>query len=179
MKRFSFRLLAVATFLLIFPFFLRRRPRVESRVTILAPPDAIFPFLHDLRNWPRWTAWSRREEMHYTYGEITSGVGAEQHWSSRKMDGVMRIVRSEPDTRIDYQLEMSPGAYQLFGRLELHPDGACTRLVWKCAWDRAENPYRRYFDLLLRWMIRRDFAEGLANLKSVVESAAATQPAIA
>lgn len=114
--------------------------------------------------------------MHYTYGEITSGVGAEQRWSNRKMDGVMRIVRSEPDLRIDYELEMDHGAYQLFGRIELHPDGACTRLVWKCAWERAENPYRRYFDLLLRWMIRRDFAEGLANLKSVAESPAPLQP---
>ncbi len=176
MKRLPFRFFALVTFLLVFPFFLRRRPRVERRITILAPPSAIFPFLNDLRNWPLWTVWSRREEMHYTYGDITSGEGAEQHWSGCKMDGVMRIVRSEPDARIDYELEMDRGADHLFGRLELQPDGACTRVVWKCTWDRAENPYRCYFDLLLRWMIGRDFAEGLENLKVATESAQLPQP---
>src|SRR4051812_10458012 len=45
-KRFPVRLFAVAAFLLVCPFFLRRRPRVERRITILAPPSAIFPFLN-------------------------------------------------------------------------------------------------------------------------------------
>ncbi len=72
---------------------------------------------------------------------------------------------------------MGDGAYQLVGRLELHPDGACTRLVWKCAWDLAKNPYRRYFDLALRWAMRRDFAAGLENLKALVESPAKSSEA--
>lgn len=169
MKSLRVRFLLLATFLLIFPFFLRRRPRVERRITILAPPSAIFPYLNDLRNWPLWTAWNRREEIHFTYGGTASGEGAEQHWQGCKMDGVMRIEKSEPDERIDYELEIDGGAYQIVGRIELHPDGACTRIVWKCAWDRAENPYRRYLDQLMRWMIGRDFAESLANLKAVVE----------
>jgi hypothetical protein len=170
-KSLRFRLLLLAAFLLVFPFFLRRRPRVERRIAILAPPAAIFPLLNDLRNWPLWTAWSEREEIRFTYGEPVSGVGAEQRWQSAKMDGVLRIVKSEIDERIDYEVTIDDGAYQIIGRIELQPDGACTRLVWKCAWDLAENPYRRYVDLLLRWMIRRDFARGLANLKKLAETA--------
>jgi len=169
-KSFRFRLFLFATYLLVFPFFLRRRPRVERRITILAPPAAVFPFLNDLRNWPLWTAWNERETINYAYGATTVGEGAEQRWASRRMSGVMRILKSERDERIDYELEMEGGAYQIVGRLELHPDGACTRIVWKCAWSRAANPYRRYFDLLLRWIIRRDFAAGLDNLKALVES---------
>ena len=171
MKRLSSRLLAVAAFLLVFPFFLRRRPRVERRITILAPREAIFPFLNDLRNWPLWTAWSRREEIHYTYGEIAEGPGAEQIWNNRKMHGVMRILKTESNEKIDYELTLQDEKYRILGRVELHSDGECTRVVWKCVWDLEENPYRRYFDLLLRWMIRSDFGEGLANLKAVVESA--------
>jgi len=174
-KSFRFRLLLLATFLLVFPFFLRRRPRVERRITILAPPSAIFPLLNDLRNWPLWSAWGEGEEMRLAYGETVSGVGAEQRWQGRRMEGVMRILKSETDERIDYEVEINDGAYQIVGRIDLQPDGACTRLVWKCAWDRAENPYRRYFDLLLRWMIRRDFARGLANLKALVERAEAPE----
>jgi Polyketide cyclase / dehydrase and lipid transport len=169
-KRPSLRFLAVAAFLIVFPFFLRRRPRVERRITILAPPEGIFPFLNDLRNWPLWTSWSRREEIHYSYGETAEGPGAEQIWSNRKMQGVMRILKTEPNERIDYELTVQHGKYRMFGRIELQADGECTRVVWKCVWDLAENPYRRYFDLLLRWMIRSDFGEGLANLKQVVEN---------
>ena len=170
MKTFFSRLFLFIAFLLVFPFFLRRRPRVERRITIFAPPSAIFPFVNDLRNWPLWTAWNERESIHYDYGDTTAGDGAEQRWASRRMSGVMRISKSECDHRIDYEMETGDGACQVVGRLELHPDGACTRIVWKCAWDRAANPYRRYLDLLLRWMIRRDFAVGLENLKALIES---------
>jgi hypothetical protein len=166
------RLLLLTAFLLVFPFFIRRRPRVERRITILAPPEAIFPILNDLRNWPLWTEWDRREEIEYEYGSTSVGDGAEQQWASHKMSGVMHILKSEHDERIDYELSMFDGEWRLVGRIELHPDGACTRLVWKCAWDLAKNPYRRYFDLMVRLMIQRDFAAGLENLKELVESAA-------
>ncbi|HSI14087.1 MAG TPA: SRPBCC family protein [Chthoniobacter sp.] len=170
MKSPRSRLLLFAAFLLVFPFFLRRRPRVEQRITILARPEAIFPFLNDLRNWPLWTVWDRRNEIDYEYGSITAGDGAEQRWASHDMSGVLRILKSDRDERIDYELLMGEGTYEVVGRLELHPDGACTRVVWKCAWDLAKNPYRRYFDLLMRWMMRRDYAAGLENLKALVES---------
>jgi hypothetical protein len=174
-KTFRFRLFLLAVFLLVFPFFLRRRPRVERRITILAPPSAIFPLLNDLRNWPLWSAWGEGDGMRISFGETVSGAGAEQRWQTRQMEGVMRILKSEPDERIDYEVVMSGSVPQIIGRIDLQPDGACTRLVWKCAWDRAENPYRRYFDLLLRWMIRRDFARGLDNLKELVENAEAPE----
>lgn len=170
MKSLRSRLLLLVAFLLVFPFFLRRRPRVEQRITILAPPEAIFPFLNDLRNWPLWTVWEQREELDYSYGPVTEGDGAEQRWASENMSGVLRILKSERDERVDYELLMGDGTYEVVGRIELHPDGACTRVLWKCAWDLAKNPYRRYFDLLMRWMMRRDYAAGLENLKTLVES---------
>ena len=173
MNRSLLRLFILAALALVFPFFLRRRPRVERRITILAPPGAIFPFLNDLRNWPLWTAWSRRDEIHYSYGEVAVGFGAEQRWVSRNKTGAMRIIKTEPDERIDYELDLDHAKYHLFGRIDLQPDGACTRVTWKCVWQRAENPYRRYVDLLLRWMIARDFDSGLENLKAVVENAGA------
>ena len=169
-KSLRFRLLLLALFLAVFPFFLRRRPRVERRITILAPPASIFPFLNDLRNWPLWTAWSGRDDIQVAYGPTTSGAGAEQRWENCHMSGVMRILKSDADERIDYEVEINGGAHLVIGRIELHSDGACTRLVWKCAWDRAENPYWRYVDLFMRWMIRRDFGQGLANLKALIES---------
>src|ERR1700733_6537007 len=102
-KSLRSRLLAFIAFLIVFPFFLRRRPRVERRITILAPPAAIFPFLNDLRNWPLWTVWDRREKIDYEYGAITAGEGAEQRWAGEKMSGVLRLLKSDRDERVDYE----------------------------------------------------------------------------
>ncbi len=168
MKRFQSRLLLLAGFLLVFPFFLRRRPRVERRVTIMAPPDAIFPFLNDLRQWPTWTEWGRRDELEYTYGEPSSGDGAVQRWRNSHLSGELHVIRSESDSRLDYELRMKECA-TIFGRILLQHDGACTRVVWRCVWDRARNPYRRYLDLVYRRVIARDFQRGLDRLKVLVE----------
>jgi hypothetical protein len=169
MPRLRVRLSVLAIFLLVFPFFLRRRPRVGRRITICAPPERIFEMLNDLRNWPRWTAWSQRDEIAFDYGDVTSGVGAVQRWQQGNHAGTLRIIRSEPDTRIDYHLEMNDGKFRLLGRIDLVRDGACTRLLWKCVWEPARNPYMRYADLFFRWMIGRDFSAGLANLKELIE----------
>ena len=169
MNRIGARFLAAAVFLLVFPFFLRRRPRVERKITICAPPSAIFPLISDLRNWPLWTSWHRDPAMTLTYSALSEGAGAWQRWETRRMSGVLRIVRCDRDSRIDYEVIMGRGAYQLLGRLELEEDGACTRVTWRCVWASARNPYRRYFDLFCRWLIARDFTSGLSNLREVSE----------
>jgi hypothetical protein len=148
---------------------MRRRPRVARQITICAPPEPIFDMINDLRNWPRWTAWSEREEISFSHGDVTSGVGAVQSWRQGKHAGTLRIMRSEPGKRVDYHLDMNGGKFRLLGRVDLVPDGACTRITWKCVWEPARHPYMRYADLFFRWMIGRDFAAGLANLKALVE----------
>lgn len=170
MPRLRHRLLAFALFLLVFPFFLRRRPRVERRITICATPEEIFPFLNDLRNWPLWSPWARREEIEFSYGGQFEGVGAVQRWRGAKISGVTRVVRSDVPERIDYEVEVSGGKYQLLGRFLLTRDGECTRVAWRCVWEPALNPYMRYFDLFLRWMLSRDFTAGLQHLKTAVET---------
>ena len=169
MNRPQLRLALLAAFLLIFPWFLRRRPRVQSKVTICMPPTVIFPYLNDLRNWPLWTVWSHRGRMHYSYSDSSIGTGAVQRWRGGRFSGELRIVRSEPDSRIDYELRITRGAYELFGRIELEADGACTRVTWKAVWERPANPYHRYFDLFLQLKLRRDFTRSLEQLRDMIE----------
>jgi hypothetical protein len=169
MKRFQIRLLFLAGFLLIFPFFLRRRQRVERRITILARPADIYPLLDELRTWPSWTRWNSLEQLEYDFGEKSAGEGAILRWRSRQMAGELRSVRSEPNERLDYEMTLSDFA-PIFGRIQLQEDGACTRVIWRCVWERAHNPYRRYFDLLARYLIGCDFQASLERLKRIVEA---------
>jgi Polyketide cyclase / dehydrase and lipid transport len=175
MPRLRNQLLVAAGILLVAPFFLQRRPRVERKITICATPEAIFPLLNDLQAWPGWTAWAATEEMSYSYGAVTVGAGAEQKWQTPRMDGELRIIRSEPNSRIDYELEIDGGASLIRGRLDLIQDGLCTRVSWRCVWELAKNPYMRYGDLFCQWMIGRDFSVGLEQLKTLVEESAKPQ----
>ncbi len=163
------RLVLLAGFFLIFPWFLRRRPRVRCGVTICRTPSVIFPYLNDLRNWPLWTVWAHRERMHYSYSDSSIGTGAVQRWRGARMSGELRITRSEPDSRIDYNLHVNLGAQELFGRFELEEDGACTRVIWRAVWEQSSNPYRRYLDLVLQVMLRRDFTRSLEQLREMIE----------
>ncbi len=169
MKRAPLPLLLAAGFLIVFPFFLRRRPRVARRITIRANPRQVFALLEDLREWPRWTAWARREEIHFAYDGPSHGVGATQHWASRRMDGSLRITQSVPEERLAYTAAFAGGKYTMEGVVALEPVMMGTRVTWVCSWDAPHNPYRRYLDLVMMAMIGRDFSAGLENLKTLVE----------
>ncbi len=176
MNKTPLRLLLFAAFLLIFPWFLKRRCRVVRRVLIHKTPSEIFPLINDLRNWPRWTEWSRREEMHFAYEGEPGGVGAVQRWTSRKMEGAMRITQSVPNERIAYDLEVVQCDCHAEGALALEPVGEYTRVTWLCKWQGNPNPYVRYVDLAFMWWIGRDFERGLANLRELAEHEPMPQP---
>lgn len=171
MSKIHIRLLAILGALMVLPFFLRRRPRAARRIIIRGQPAEIFPLLNDLRAWPRWTAWSWHEEIHYTYSGPPLGVGATQAWSGNGMDGRLQITQSEPDQRVAYSVEMGHGKHRIEGVIALEPVRAhLTQVTWLARWNSSRNPCARYTDLLFLWWMRRDLALSLANLRKAVET---------
>jgi len=145
--------------------------RVARRTIIAKKPSEIFPLINDLRNWPRWTTWSRRDEIHYAYDGPPSGVGAGQKWSSRKMEGTLAITQSAPDQRVAYHLKIGPREHEFDGVISLEPVSANhTRVTWLSRWNGSANPYARYFDLLMKCWSKRDFDASLGNLRALAES---------
>lgn len=171
MTPIHFRLLVPLAGLLVAPFFLDEKWRVTRRTVIRGKPADVFPLINDLRNWPRWTAWNRREEIHYFYEGSPSGVGAVQKWSSRRMDGELHITQSVPSERVAYTLDIAGGRYRLDGIFQLDPAGPeFTRVTWTAHWLSGSNPYGRYLDLAMRWFMGRDFESGLRNLRELAEA---------
>ena len=153
----------------MFPFFLSRRSRVIRSVWIAVPPAGVFPFVNSLKNWILWTEWARNEAMETYFEGPEAGEGAVQHWSGRCMRGSTRIVASTPEQRVGYAVEMREGRCNLEGVISLEPASGGTRVVWSCWWVGGENPYTRYVDLAMRFMVGRDFSAGLQNLKELCE----------
>ena len=169
MQKASFKLLLVGIFLVIFPFFLRRRWRVVRRTLVRATPDQIFVYLEDPSRWPEWTEWARRESLTYSYSGPPKGVGATQRWASGNMDGFLKITQNHPPYRLAYDVEMGEGSYHMNGSFVLEPVGTFTRVTWVCSWVGVQNPFGRFLDLIFKVWIGHDFDAGLANLRKKIE----------
>jgi hypothetical protein len=171
MKARYTKLLAFFGVAAVLPFLMNRRIRVARKLLIDASPAEIFPFLEDLRNWPLWTAWARREPMQYSYSGPERGKGAAQHWETADMEGVLTITQSTQDEHIAYNHELAAGRYQLEGVIALEPVGSMTRVTWISQWRSNDLPWLRYADLFYKFTLRRDFDAGLQNLRALVEEA--------
>jgi hypothetical protein len=165
------RWLALVGVLIVLPYFLPRKSRVLRRTLVRAKPHDIFPLVNDLKNWPQWTAWNRKEKIDYAYDGISAGPGAVQKWRSSRQHGTLHIVQSVENERVTYDLDMGP--FHIEGLLAIEPLGLFSRVSWLCKWNTGANPYLRYRDLIGRFMIGRDFDTGLANLKQLGECGSA------
>ena len=167
MQKAFFKLLIAGAFVALFPLFLRRRCRVVRRTLVRAKPEDIFPMLNDLRNWPRWTEWSRRGDVDPSYEGPSEGVGAVQRWRSAAIDGETRITQSHPAERLAYEVDMDEGRHHLEGAFQLEPVGTFTRVTWVCSWVGDPNPFARYLDMVFKLWIGRDFQRGLVRVREL------------
>jgi polyketide cyclase/dehydrase/lipid transport protein len=114
----------------------------ERSIELEAPPEEVFGVLEDLRAWGGWTPWGDVESV---ISEPSSGVGATRSWDDdRYGQGVIRIVRVEPDRLVAYRVELEGGKASIDGSFELLANGAGTRLSWTEAGDYGRNPLMGY-----------------------------------
>ena len=145
---------------------------VQRSIAINAPEQDIFPYLNDFRKINQWSPWAARDpDMRFDFSGQPEGVGARMQWSSDQGnvgEGAQEIVESEPGklvvVKIDFDQQSSASA-----RYELRPAGAGTRLTWRLNADVGNNPIERWTGLLFDRRVGKDFEQGLARLKELVE----------
>ncbi len=152
--------------------FLPSEYHVERSVMIQAKPEAIHPWINNLKKWPEWSAWTTAKDstLVYTYEGPEEGVGAVSKWEGKKMgQGEMTLTESDPVGGVKFDLSFDHGKYRSKGIFTFEPAGDATKVVWGMDGDISRNPMDRYFSLLMDKMIGPDFDEGLANLKKQAE----------
>src|SRR6185369_2354641 len=88
---------------------LPRRFQVVRDVTIDAQPEAIYPVVARLREWPTWTAWTveRYPDMKVSFSGPEEGVGAKQSWAGKSSgSGNIEITKADPQGGIDYDFAL-------------------------------------------------------------------------
>ena len=146
---------------------------VARSVRVEAPPGKVYPLIASPREWPRWSAWQRRDPaMQIDYSGPESGAGAQWAWhSTSEGDGEMSFTAAEPDTRIAYALAFPDFGTTSNGEFTLVPEGEqATRVTWRLAGDMGANPLLRWMALFADRMIGKDFDAGLAALKTIAET---------
>jgi uncharacterized protein YndB with AHSA1/START domain len=165
-------LVAVVALLL----YARTRPdayRIERSTRIEAPPERIYGYMADFRGFQAWLPYEHKDpDMERRYSGAASGVGAVYEFAgdSRVGTGRMEILELTEPTRVRMSLDMlKPMEAHNIVEFSLRPDGDGTVVSWAME---GRNPYiAKLLGIFVNMdgMIGRDFEEGLATLKAVVE----------
>jgi len=150
--------------------------RVERETTINKPVSEIYSYAKLLKNQNEWGPWYKKEPtMHQEFRGTDGEVGFVSYWKGAKDEtgeGEQEIKRLVPDKQIDTQLrfkqpfESAADAYMI-----LEPIGESqTKVKWGFtgSMPRPMNMIMLVMDMDKE--VGKDFGEGLANLKSIMES---------
>lgn len=141
---------------------------------IEAAPEAVFPHVNELKKWDAWSPWAKLDpKMKEEYAGPASGTGALHSWNgdANVGEGKMTIVESKPNEQIDIKLEFErPMKCANDVVFTFKPEGDQTLVTWTMT---GKNTFMgKCMGLLMNMekMIGAQFDQGLASMKSVVES---------
>ena len=148
---------------------------VARTATIPAPPPKVFAQVNDLHNWEAWSPWAKLDPaMNQTYEGAPAGAGASCAWAgnSKVGEGRMTITDSNPNDLIRLKLEfLKPFAATCTSEFTFKPDGGQTAVTWSMVG--TNNFMAKAVGLFVSCdkMVGGDFERGLAQMKTVVETA--------
>lgn len=155
---------------------------VERSAIMAASPEEIFAIVNDLTRAKEWGPWYKRDpQMKLSVAGAPEGVGAKLSWNSAaEGEGSQEIIESEPFSLVKTKLDFV-GQGSAFATIALAAAEGGTKVTWSMDTDLGYNPVARYMGLMFDTWIGKDYEEGLANLKALVEkgSAATTAAALA
>ncbi len=147
--------------------------RIERTIGIKAPPEKVFGFIDDFRQWPAWSPWENKDPaMKRTLGQVARGKGAVYEWDGDKNvgQGRMEITESSPPSRVAIKLDfIKPFEAHNAVEFTLRSEGDTTRVTWAM---QGPSPYlSKLMGLFFSMdrMVGGDFETGLANLRTAAE----------
>lgn len=147
--------------------------RVQRSATMNAPAEKIFPYLEGLKRWTEWSPYEGRDpQMKRAYSGADSGKGAVYEWDGNDNvgKGRMEIVDSTPPNRVVIKLDfLKPFEGHNMAELTVEPKGGQTIVTWAMYGPSTFMTKLIGTFMDMDDMIGRDFAAGLAKLKTVVE----------
>lgn len=150
--------------------------QVTRSATINAPANVVFDHINDFHKWESWSPWGKLDpNMKTTFSGPASGVGAVYSWTGNKDvgEGRMTIVESRPNELVRIRLEfIEPFPSVGDNEFTLKPEGNGVAVAWTLSGQKGFLEKAMCMVQSMDKMIGPDFEKGLAQLKTVAESAA-------
>ncbi len=148
--------------------------RVTAEVEVYRPSEAVFAYLSDFENNPRWQGGMREARFTSepplragsTYDQVATFLG-------RRIVSSFEVVALEPGRSISIATTQSSFPIRVTRRVE-PIDAASTRVTAEIEGD--ATGFFRVASPILRWIVQRSVRKDYANLKRVLESDAEEPP---
>lgn len=147
--------------------------RVERTVMIDAAPAAIYPYMSDLRKEELWVPSEKRDPaMQRTFSGAERGKGSIYEFEGNREvgQGRLEIVEAEEPDKVVISLDMiRPMQGHNIVEYTIRPEGEGSEVTW--AMSGKCNYLGKLVGIFIDTdkMLGKDFAAGLANLKTLVE----------
>ncbi len=167
-----FILAPIGAVLGLFALYVATRPgefRTERSLDINASPATLFALINDFHEWAAWSPWEKMDPtMTKSYEGPSAGKGAVYRWhgNNKVGEGVMTILESNPDSRIDVQLQfIKPFAATNKAIFTLVQAGTSTKVTW--AMEGNKNFMMKAFGVFMNMdeLVGTDFERGLAAMR--------------
>ncbi len=147
--------------------------RVQRTTTIKAPPERIFPLISDFQQWSHWSPYEHKDPaMKRSHGGAASGKGAVYGWEGNRNvgSGRMEILEAAAPSKIVIKLDFfTPFEGHNTAEFTMLPQGDATNVTWLMHGPAPLMSKVMQVFIDMDNMIGKDFAIGLANLKSITE----------
>ncbi|MGL6158884.1 SRPBCC family protein [Microbulbifer sp.] len=174
--RWILYILIFLVLLVLAGFLFPREITLERSVYISKPPEAVFPYLNNFRNFNSWSPWYQMDpDTNYSYSGPEEGVGAMMSWRSDNPSvgsGSQTITSSQPYSLVHTELDFGEQG-KANAEFRLRPQGSGTNVTWWFNTDMGAGPIARWMGLAVKQMVGKSYETGLNKLKEVVESAEA------
>ncbi len=146
--------------------------RLERSITIKAPPEKIFPFVNDFRQWRAWSPWENIDtDLTRNYGGADAGIGATYTWEGKKAGtGRMEITEARTPSRILIKLDfLKPFEAHNTADFSFTSQADGTRVDWAMYGPNLFIGKVMSIFMNMDKMVGKDFEKGLAALKAAAE----------
>ena len=149
--------------------------RVTRTINMRAPAPAGFAHVNDFHKWEAWNPWGKLDSMmKQTYQGAPAGTGAVYTWTGNREvgEGRMTIIESRPNDLIRINLEFfRPFAATNVAEFTFRPEGDQIAVTWSMTGKNNFIAKAIHLFMNMDNMIGAQFEQGLAQMKSIVESA--------
>lgn len=158
--------------LILISFLLPSEIKVKQSILVSAPIDRVFDQVNDLRNWEKWDPWKRMDPtMVMTFSNPPVGQNAFYKWESQNKrlgKGTMTLTRVTMNEEIVTAIDFD-GRDQGTTKFQFTHKGDDIEVTWSMNHRVGMLPWNKYFGLMMRSELKKQFDNGLKGLKFYAE----------